>query len=246
MRSDTGSSPTNNSCCDESDSAGAWPVASSAVDPARAASSLASAETLRVWHKVLLNSTRGEWPFGEGGELTGIMGSPKGGRLWLRFATVMMGVAAIGGAVGSIETIVDYHGLTTRGVQATALVENAWRVKGGWDCSVSFSDAAGAPRAETVSGCGGDVRGQTISVTYARSDPSTIARTGSFSAVSKLGLAAFLAVISALLAFCTWALWRKPAWDARRNAPAKGLGPSGGSFPGSPAKRVRYRPRARP
>jgi hypothetical protein len=136
-------------------------------------------------------------------------------RAWRSFAIAMMGFAAFGGAIGAVGKVVAYHALATRGVQTTAIVESAWRVKSGWDCSVAFSDIDAMRRIETVSGCGAVRSGQAISVTYDRSDPSTVDPTGSVTSPNMLGLAAVLAVISVLLSFCTWVLWRKPRWNAR-------------------------------
>lgn len=123
----------------------------------------------------------------------------------------MLAFAAIGGAAGAIATVANYHTLTTRGVQTIAVVDNAWRVKGGWNCSVTFADTGGVQRTETVSGCGGVQKGQAISVTYDRSDPSTIDPSGSVTAARKLGLATVLALVSALLVFALWAVARKRA-----------------------------------
>ncbi len=81
--------------------------------------------------------------------------SSRGERGWRGFAIAMLGFAAFGGAAGAIGTVVDYHTLTTQGVRTTAVVDSAWRVKGGWNCSVSFTDTDGSQRTETVSGCGG-------------------------------------------------------------------------------------------
>jgi hypothetical protein len=50
-------------------------------------------------------------------------------------------------------------------------------------------------------------------------------------------------VLSVLFSFCIWALWRKPAWGARRGVMTRGGGVVTGSLSGSPGKRVRYRPR---
>ena len=145
-------------------------------------------------------------------------------RGWRSFAIVMLAFAAIGGAAGAIATVANYHALTTRGVRTTAAVDSAWRVKGGWNCSVSFADTSGVQRTETVSGCGGVQKGQAISVTYDRSDPSTIDPSGSVTAADKLGLAAVLTIASALLLFALWAVVRKRAprvVDSRKTARAE-------------------------
>lgn len=165
-------------------------------------------------------------------------------RGWRLFAILVMGFAAIGGAAGAVVTAAQYHALTTRGVRTTAVVSNAWQVKGGRDCSVGFTDSGGVQRVETVSDCGGVQRGQTISVIYDRSDPSTIDPASAVTAWHRLGTVVFLALISALLSFCTWVLWRKPTWDARRDIAARIRPPLTGSFSGRPGKRVRYRPRS--
>lgn len=123
---------------------------------------------------------------------------------------LVLGFAALSGAVGSIGTVIEYHTLTTRGIQTAAIVDNVWRVKAGWNCSVRFTDDGGVQRVENVSDCGGVHRGQTLEVTYDRSDPSTADPTGSVTAPGKLGLAAFIAVLSVLLSFATWVVWRGP------------------------------------
>jgi hypothetical protein len=93
-------------------------------------------------------------------------------------------------------------------VQTTGIAGSAWRVKGGWDCSVGFTDTSGVRRVEAVSDCGGVRRGQTISVTNDRSDPAAAASTSSVAALGQLGQATVLALLSVLLSFCTWALGR--------------------------------------
>jgi hypothetical protein len=122
--------------------------------------------------------------------------------------------------LAAIATVMEYHALTTRGVQTAATVDSAWRVKGGWDCSVSFTDADGLPHKETVSSCANVPRGQTISVTYDRSDPSVVDPTGSVSAPKKFGLAALLVLFSAGAAFCVWIVGHQGALRDRREARA--------------------------
>lgn len=141
-------------------------------------------------------------------------------RGWRSFAIVVLAFAAIGGVAGAIATVVSYHMLTTRGVRTTAVVDSAWRVKGGWNCSVSFADTGDVQRTETVSGCGSVQKGQAIAVTYDRSDPSTIDPSGSVTAARKLGLATVLALFSALLLFALWA--RAQARPPRRRQPENG------------------------
>ena len=129
-------------------------------------------------------------------------------RGWRWFAICVMGFAALSGVVGAIATVVEYHALTTRGIQTVAIVDNVWRVKGGWNCSVDFADTGGVRRVETVSDCGGVRRGQTLEVTYDRSHPSTVDPTSSVTARNELILVAVAVVCSVLLSFATWIVWR--------------------------------------
>ena len=130
-------------------------------------------------------------------------------RVWRWIAIVVMGFAAVAGMITAISIVYEYHALTTRGIQTTAIVRSAWQVKGGWECSVNFTDASGVRRVETISDCGNTQRGQPILVTYDRSDPSTVDPAGSVTALHTWGWAAFLAAFSAALSLCTWVLWRK-------------------------------------
>lgn len=130
-------------------------------------------------------------------------------RVWRWFAIVVVGFAAAAGMIAAISTVYEYHALTARGIQTTAIARSAWQVKGGWECSVSFTDASGMRRVETVSACTDVQRGQSVPVTYDRSDPSAVEANGSVTAPSMWGSAALSAAFSVALSLCAWVLWRK-------------------------------------
>lgn len=136
------------------------------------------------------------------------------------FAIVLLGFTSAAGLLSAVGTVMDYHALTTRGVQTAAIVDRVWRVKASWYCSVSFTDTAGIPHVETVSSCANVPRGQSISVTYDRSNPSVVDPTGSVTAPKMFGLAALLVLFSAATAFGVWTVSHQRTLRDRREARA--------------------------